>query len=404
MEIFRCCRSLVRIATGVAFLAACQGRTSVSSFTPDAGNAISPVTSSGYKTLYRFKAGYDGDFPISTLTDVNGALYGTTFVGGTHGAGSVYSVSTSGKESIVYSFKDSPDGALPESGLLNISGTLYGTTLDGGANSRGTVFAISKSGTERVLYSFEGSSSGDGATPDCELVYVSGKLYGTTESGGANNKGTVFAVTPSGSEQVLYTFKGGKDGEEPLGALVAAKGVLYGTTEGELGGSAALWGTVFSITTSGKEKTLYDFKGPPDGAYPVAGLAALNGAFYGTTQEGGTSGWGTVFSISTLGKEKVLHSFKGFADGEYPYAPLLAVSGSLYGTTHNGGRNTECSYFGCGTVYSISTSGSEKVVYAFKDDPDGSYPEGGLLLMNSTLYGATAEGGYGYGTVFQVSP
>ena len=89
--------------------------------------------------------------------------------------------------------------------------------------------------------------------------------------------------------------------------------MLYGTTEGELGGSAALWGTVFSITTSGKEKTLYDFKGPPDGAYPVAGLAALNGAFYGTTQEGGTSGWGTVFSISTLFKEKVLHSFKGFA-------------------------------------------------------------------------------------------
>ena len=206
MEIFRCCRSLVRIATGVAFLAACQGRTSAY-LRRMQETRIPPVTSSGYKTLYRFKAGYDGDFPISTLTDVNGALYGTTFVGGTHGAGSVYSVSTSGKESIVYSFKDSPDGALPESGLLNISGTLYGTTLDGGANSRGTVFAISKSGTERVLYSFEGSSSGDGATPDCELVYVSGKLYGTTESGGANNKCTVFAVTPSGSEQVLVHFQ-----------------------------------------------------------------------------------------------------------------------------------------------------------------------------------------------------
>ena len=35
-----------------------------------------------------------------------------------------------------------------------------------------------------------------------------GNMYGTTVNGGVNNKGSVFMVTPSGNETVLYSFAG----------------------------------------------------------------------------------------------------------------------------------------------------------------------------------------------------
>jgi uncharacterized repeat protein (TIGR03803 family) len=48
-------------------------------------------------------------------------------------------------------------------------------------------------------------------------------------------------------------------------------------------------GTVFSITTSGTEKVLYSFQGDPDGAYPVAGLVNVKDMLCATTWEGGAT-------------------------------------------------------------------------------------------------------------------
>jgi uncharacterized repeat protein (TIGR03803 family) len=101
------------------------------------------------------------------------------------------------------------------------------------------------------------------------------------------------------------------------------------------------------------DKVLYDFKGgSADGEYPWAGLLAVNGEFYGTTQTGGTSGFGAVFRITRSGKERVLHSFTGPPDGTGPYAGLIDVNGALYGTTLTGG-GSGCSSAGCGTVFSV---------------------------------------------------
>ena len=79
--------------------------------------------------------------------------------------------------------------------MINVGGTLYGTTADGGANGKGTVFSVTKSGKESVVYSFAGGS--DGAIPTAGLVNVRGTLYGTTaDGGGPNNYGTVFSIVP----------------------------------------------------------------------------------------------------------------------------------------------------------------------------------------------------------------
>ncbi|HLY01409.1 MAG TPA: choice-of-anchor tandem repeat GloVer-containing protein [Candidatus Cybelea sp.] len=170
---------------------------------------------------------------------------------------------------LLYSFRSPKlgpgDGAYPDSGLTNVNGTLYGTTNVGGATGIATVFSITTSGAETLLYSFKGGYKGDGYWPEGNLINVDGTLYGTTVQGGANVSGTVFSISTSGNETLPYSFKGGSlDGEYPQSALINVKGTLYGTTE-KGGGSGCVdgegCGTVFSIALSGTETVLHSFAG-----------------------------------------------------------------------------------------------------------------------------------------------
>jgi uncharacterized repeat protein (TIGR03803 family) len=395
---------------------------------PPFGQSRSPLVrkkAMTYKVLYSFK-GYpaDGAYPYASLLDVNSTLYGTTQFGGPgkcktgsghrSGCGTVFAITTSGAETVLRSFEGG-NGESPLAGLLDINGTLYGTTSQGGKHRSGTVFAITTSGMFRVLHSFEGDGSGDGDFPTAGLINIDGTLYGTTLGGGqagADGVGTVFSITTSGKERVLYGFAGGSvDGANPYGGLINVNGTLYGTTT--QGGNGACFdgcGTVFEIKPSGAETVLYNFAGGPgDGESPETDLINVKGTLYGTTAAGGANcsssgGCGTVFKISTSGTEKVLHSFGG-SDGNEPIAGLINVKGTLYGTTAYGGRGTACGSSACGTVFKITTSGKETVLYSFAGEPDGAVPEAALTKLNDTLYGTTIGGGANnHGTVFSLTP
>lgn len=377
-----------------------------------------------YDALYFFAGEPDGGEPYSDLIDVGGTLYGTTSIGGTNDSGSVFAISESGKESVRYSFPKmgSGNGAFPVAGLLNVNGTFYGTTEYGGAGTCyfegafpeqcGTVFALRKSGKETVVHRF-GVAPGDGTLPFAGLIDVKGTLFGTTSAGGAYGLGTIFAIAPSGKERVFYSFKSTKnDGANPYARLIEANGALYGTT---LNGGAYGEGTVFSISSAGKERVLHSFGGPHDGAFPYDRLLGVKGTFFGTTSAGGKSQGsqaGTVFSVTPTGKETVLYSFTGFSssgDGANPVAGLIDVKGRLYGTTVSGGRSN------FGTVFAITPSGEESVLYRFRGGSgsggtgDGSMPYANLLNVKGKLYGTTYYGGkfrYGFccGSVFSISP
>ena len=144
---------------------------------------------------------------------------------------------------------------------------------------------------------------------------------------------------------------------------------------------------------------LYSFQSDPDGSLPAAGVVDVKGVLYGTTTTGGTSNLGTVYSVTSSGTEKVLHSFTGAPDGESPYANLIDVGGTLYGTTAGGGATNE------GTVFKISPkTGAVSIVYSFKGDPDGDGPSAGLIKVGGVLYGTTVGGGTSSnGTVFSVT-
>ncbi|MGA7283139.1 MAG: choice-of-anchor tandem repeat GloVer-containing protein [Candidatus Cybelea sp.] len=251
----------------------------------------------------------DGAFPWAGLIDVNGTLYGTTVGGGLqyyrgcysfYGCGTVYSITTQGEEKMLYAFGRRHNGLGPKAGLIDVNGKLYGTTAERTNDRFGTVFRITTGGAEKLLRIF---NEADGAFPLAGLVELNGRLYGTTAWGGAytcgaylSGCGTVFSVPlQGGSENVLLKFNR-TDGNYPSATLIDVNGKLYGTTQG--GGAYNDNGTVFSITLDGEEKVLHSFGNGTDGKQPFAGLIDVNGTLYGTTAGGGTSGYGTVFALT----------------------------------------------------------------------------------------------------------
>jgi uncharacterized repeat protein (TIGR03803 family) len=361
-------------------------------------------TSTSYKSLYSFGEGSDGQDPKAALIVVNGTLYGTTYGGGVHADGTVFTAGTSGAEKVLYSFQGGNDGANPSASLLAVKGVLYGTTeYGGGAESLGTVFKISTEGSEKVLHDF--GPVPDGANPVASLINVKGRLYGTTYNGGSGTfpDGAVFEISKRGKENVLHSFSVYFDGAGPVANLLDVNGTLYGTTSYGVGETESTggYGTVFSVTTTGTEHILYNFIPRRGGAaLPRDGLVNVKGTLYGTTYGGGAYGFGgTAFSITTSGSLTILHNFGSGTDGSEPYAPLLNVKGALYGTTSSGGTYDK------GTVFRMSLTGNEKVLHSFGYSSDGAAPLVGLVEVHGTLYGTTSAGGAnGEGTVFALTP
>lgn len=208
------------------------------------GTAFSITTGGTYKSLYSFNGSYDGDRPAASLIDVKGTFYGTTGKGGLYNRGTVFSLTMGGTETLIHNFGSAADGRQPLAALIEVGGVLYGTTKRGGKYDRGTIFSLTPSGTEKVLHSFGNGT--DGVYPIASLIDLKGTLYGTTEDGGTYDNGTVFSVTTSGTEVVLHSFGGSRvDGRSPYAGLTKVNGTLYGTT---FTGGANNNGSVFALT------------------------------------------------------------------------------------------------------------------------------------------------------------
>jgi len=321
--------------------------------------------------------------------------------------------------SVLYAFQGGPnDGSTPAGKLiLDSSGNLYGLTQYGGARTLGwgTIFKLdATTGKETVLYSFTGGA--DGGYAYGGLVQdAAGNLYGTTSEGGnsscgGDGCGVVFEFSIAGKETVLYQFTGGSDGGSPNGDLVRDKaGNLYGTA---YWGPYGCCGVAFKVDNKGNETVLHGFNGIPDGEFPIAGLIRdRKGNLFGTTSAGGGGaclfeGCGTVFKLSKTGEETILYDFLASPDGAVPFAGLLqGASGNFYGTTYNGG-NLSCNDMGpgCGTVFEVNVSGREKVLYRFRAKKKEDLPTAGLIAdAAGNLYGTTAgDETTSFGTVFKL--
>lgn len=275
------------------------------------------LTPGGTATLlHSFGSSYsDGSASVGRLIlDNSGNLFGTTQYGGEiggcsfivngkrvgYGCGTVFKLDASGTASSVHNFVDS-DGAYPYAGLVqDTAGNLFGTASTGGvANCTsayfgecGTVFKVDTSGQFSVLYSFQGASNGpDGGTPESNLFLdAAGNLFGTTNVGGTGG-GTIFQVTSAGKESVISSFGTGASGGTagPTAGLVQdAAGNLYGLENGN----------VFKLDSTGKESALFTFTTYPDNQASNDLVQDADGNLYGVIP-GGTSGKGEVFKLTT---------------------------------------------------------------------------------------------------------
>lgn len=267
-------------------------------------------------------------------------------------------------------------------------------------------------GTTKVIYSFAGGA--DGEYLDTELARDSaGNLYGTSVQGGAYGSGTIFQVTAAGAHTVLYSFTGGADGGEPYkGVTLGTDGALYGTAVTGGGGVCeGGCGVVFKLANSGgtwTQTVIHAFTGS-DGSGPGSPVAFdKHGNMYGTTPTGGAYGVGVVYQLEPdaagAWRFHVIHTFTGGADGSGGGAGRLLVdsAGRLYGVCTVGGIT------GFGTVYTLGRPHGQwefTTLYAFKDQPDGASPYGGLVFDKSgNLYGMTYYAGANdLGTVYELT-
>ncbi|HTQ53819.1 MAG TPA: choice-of-anchor tandem repeat GloVer-containing protein [Bryobacteraceae bacterium] len=416
--------NLVRTSQGVLYgttmLGGKGGWGTVFQLTPNAGGKTYTE-----KVIYNFTGLADGANPVSDLVLGNSnVLYGTTYGGGKYGYGTVFELlpGATWTEKVLYSFKGGTDGAYPAAGVVwrATSGALYGTTYGGGTAGLGTVYQVIPNGgtgtwNEKVIYSFQGGT--DGAYPISDLLLASGStvtLYGATSAGGSTtipagtppsgtipgcaanvdntpctyeNWGTVFQLVGAGggvfNETQLYSFYGAADGGTPESALIQGpNGVFYGS---------AFWGGV-------------DF-GCATGAYP--------------------QGCGVVYQLapptsgSGLWTETVLHTFSStLPEGEHPYGNLArnSTTGVIYGTTYAGGQNVDTcfpagAYNGCGTIFDLvppSSPGSpwKKANLIALNGDNGGAPNGVIVTSQGALFGTTGLGGpgLGYGIAFEWSP
>jgi len=241
------------------------------------------------KVLHSFKKA-EGVQPASNvIMDAKGILYGTTSYLGPFNYGTVFKLLPSGKLGILHNFHGGKDGGTTYAGLVrDADGNLYGTTTFD-RRGEGLVFKLDKSGNETVLHTFgaDGLTLPDGAYPASGLTPDgNGNLYGTTAKAGAFLHGTVFKIDPSGTLTVLYSFQGDADGGSPIGdLLLGSDGTLYGTTYGyiEIDTRNTNYGTVFKLTPDGTETVLHSFTGGADGGHPTGSLALDGKHLYGTT-------------------------------------------------------------------------------------------------------------------------
>jgi uncharacterized repeat protein (TIGR03803 family) len=325
--------------------------------------------------------GIDGFSPQTALVlDSAGNLYGVTPLGGTYDGGTVFELSPAGRgqwsETVLhnFNFNSSSDGHQPTASLsFDSMGNLYGTTSGGGSGTNcgfagcGTVFELSPQsggGWSFNTLHFFNNDGADGYHPLYgALVFdAKGNLYGTAGTGGTDNDGIVFELSPQGGglwkETIVHNFLVNViDGLYPDGGVIFdVKGNLYGTTD-QGGNSFPGYGTVYELSPaadgSWTESILFNCASVVGGTiYPRASVVFdSRGDLYGTSVQGG-DGWGNVFALRPTAHgwvERTVHSFQNNRkDGTGPYdALIVGPSGNLYGTTAGGGLKQG------GTVFEI---------------------------------------------------
>jgi uncharacterized repeat protein (TIGR03803 family) len=199
-----------------------------------------------------YETNSDGFLPSGPLVVSGGTLYGAAYDGGPHGTGTLFTNNGTNFGSI-YPFAaggfpiPNHGGANPLGGVVLSGATLYGAAYGGGSNGYGTVYKVGIDGSGfSTLYAF--TAGEDYLNPQGPLLLTSNMLFGSTPD-------TIFGLTTNGTGFTnLFSFPftaldasgdyTNSTGYQPNGGLVMAGQSFYGTTQS---GGTNGYGTIFAL-------------------------------------------------------------------------------------------------------------------------------------------------------------
>jgi uncharacterized repeat protein (TIGR03803 family) len=351
--------------------------------------------------LHGFK-GFPSDGSFSWYTTPHkasdGNIYGASYVGGSSNWGSVYSYNFgTGTEGVIYN--NAPGSGGSPGNFANVNelsdGKIYTVQTVGGSQYLGGIYSMNKDGSGLALiHSFQnttvnytaaasaqlsGQTQLDGRLPYGFVVEgVDGKIYGSTLSGGAYNRGAFYRLDKDGSnyeiinvsDPALKSYVNGKGGLIPLGynlndpygnVAIDQQGRVYITANA---GGVANLGGVARMNADGSNYQLLHSGNAAEGANPYRGALIIDGRVYGTyrflggASTAGGAASGVVYGMDLDGSNyKILKAFDSpgsvFPDGAQPWAGLSYDGEFLFGTTIIGGGAGKV-----GTIYKVRPDGS----------------------------------------------
>jgi uncharacterized repeat protein (TIGR03803 family) len=288
---------------------------------------------------------------------------------------------------------------------IDPAGDLFGTLSTGGASNDGTVWEIAAgSGGVNTLASFDNATTGGDPISNTQNVVLDadGNLFGTAQTGGAGNGGTVWELPKySGTITALASFVQSASNNAVNGLTMDSFGALFGTIGRDTsvnGAHGAVWELAKGVS---QISVLATFDGT-NGDGPQSPLVVDgSGNIFGETNAGGsaftssTAGNGTFFELADgTGTFTTLANFSGTLGEQGPQKGVVAdASANLFTQTNNG-------------VFELA-KGSSTITpaetYAFASTGTGA---GTTLLAdaNGNLFGGTALGGpQNGGVIFELT-
>lgn len=218
-----------------------------------------------------------GTYPRGGIIKANnGKYYGLTSSGGVTNNGVLFEYNPVTNSYVKrHDFVNATSGSAPVGNLVQAAnGSLYGFTTSGGSNGSGVIFKYNP--TDSSFTKLYDLSNANGISPEGTMTYnpANGLLYGMTKLGGTNSKGVLFSFNPLTNAYAALVHFGALNGEYPAGKLVRSdNGKLYGTTE--FGGANDL-GVFFEFTTGANTfLKLFDFNSV-NGAKAQSELLLMN--------------------------------------------------------------------------------------------------------------------------------
>ncbi|MGC3945734.1 MAG: T9SS type A sorting domain-containing protein [Chryseolinea sp.] len=313
-------------------------------------------------------------------------LYGVRYDGSTSGHGSVFRTNLDGTNLLVlHRFADAINGVNPYGAVVLSGDMLYGTTNFGGAADKGVVFKLKKDGTQFTkLFDFGGNN---GALPYSRLIVVDEVIYGTCVQGETGQGGNIFRINTDGTGHAILARFPGPEGSYPTGPLLMSDSWLYGVS---LRGGMHNSGVIYKVKIDGSGfQKLHEFDGTTS-SYPRSGLVKSGTTLYGVTF--GSILPACIFSIGEDGTGFSIIKNFGFA-GHTPSGKLIVKDDRLYGMLYNEK----------GSIFRIAFDGSNYETLHSFNGADGKYPSGSLMEHEGKFYGYTAGGDLNYGVLFRLN-